>query len=117
MQEARFLEKQKEVTISTVNGQKQYTLCLNERKETRRNDYSEEETLEFVYDFNQFTDNTVNEQDVLTNPAKYIDYVSKKAVVPEQKTIDTRVSELEQRQAVAEQALQEALLMIMDGVE
>lgn len=114
MQEASFFEKQEPVTVITVDGVKQFIICLNERE--KANTIGLEEKMEYkqyVYDFNMFKDSSVDEADVKANPQKYLEYVPKTVEPVVQATIEKRVMALEQRQDNADQALQDLICTVM----
>lgn len=73
------------------------------------------EYKQYVYDFNQFKDDTVDEADVKANPEKYLEYVTTKVPesAPTTETIEDRVQTLEQRQDDADQALQDLICTVM----
>lgn len=123
MQEARFLERQEAVTVTTVDDVKQYTICVNEKEHEVKNEQMEGEEgqvttyIEYVYDFNQFKDNSVDEEDVKEYPTKYLLYEPKVVLPVTPANVEERVATLEERQDMTEQALQDAILMIMEGGE
>lgn len=114
MQEASFFEKQEPVTVSNIDGVKQYILCLDEKEEMHTFGLEEKtEFKQYVYKFNMFNDNSVNEADVKANPQKYLEYVPKTVESVVQATIEKRVMVLEQRQDNADQALQDLICTVM----
>lgn len=114
MQEASFFERQELVTVITVDGVKQFIICLNEREKTNTIGLEEKmEYKQYVYDFNMFKDSSIDENDVKANPQKYIEYVPKIAEPIMQATIEKRVMVLEQRQNDADQALQDLICTVM----
>lgn len=121
MIKATSAERQAEVTVKEIDGEKQYTLFLNE-KEVESPSFglegTEEKRTEFQYDFNQFYSNKADETDVKKNPSKYLDYVSDVEdtnTVPSEPTtpLEDRITTLEQRQDDADQALQDLICTIM----
>lgn len=119
MQKAIFDQKQENVVVKDIEGIKQYTICLNEEEiEMKFYKLDEEETttkIEYQYDFNQFYDNELSEEDVRSNPSKYLDYAASSKVPTEEstKTLDERISTIEQRQDDADQALQDLICTVM----
>ena len=114
MQKASFFEKQEPVTVSTVDGVRQYAICLHEAEEAHSIGFEEQtEYKQYVYDFNIFKDNTVDEADVKANPEKYLDYAPKIEEPVTPTTIEDRVMTLEQRQDDADQALQDLICTVM----
>lgn len=119
MQKAIFDQKQESVVVKDIEGIKQYTICLNEEEiEMKSYKLDEEATvtkIEYQYDFNQFYDNELSEEDVKANPGKYLDYVASSKVSTEEstKTLDERISTIEQRQDDADQALQDLICTVM----
>lgn len=114
MQEASFFEKQEPVTVNTVDGVKQYVICLDEREEMHTIGLGEKtEYKQYVYKFNMFKDNSVDEADVKANPQKYLEYAPKTVEPVVQATIEKRVMVLEQRQDNADQALQDLICTVM----
>ena len=114
MQEASFFEKQEPVTVSNIDGVKQYILCLDEKEEMHTFGLEEKtEFKQYVYKFNMFKDNSVNEADVNANPQKYLEYVPKTLEPIVQTTLEKRVKTLEQRQDDADQALQDLICTVM----
>lgn len=119
IQKARFLEKQEPVTVTHVDGDTWYTICVNEKiEESSYDSFSEGITgtyTEYVYDLNQFKDNSLNEEEVIAHPEEYINYTPKEVTPVTPFNIEERVADLEMRQAVAEQALQDVILMTTGG--
>lgn len=118
MQRARFLEHQEPVIVSHIEGDTWFTICLNETIETNSYDFTDGEThtiTEYVYDFNQFKDNSLDEEDVIEHPEEYINYTPKVVEPVTPVNIEERVADLEMRQAVSEQALQDVILMATGG--
>lgn len=119
MQKAIFDQKQDNVVVKDIEGIKQYTICLNEEEVEMVSYELDKDTattkIEYQYDFNQFYDNELNEEDVKANPGKYLDYVASSKVPAEEstKTLDERISTIEQRQDDADQALQDLICTVM----
>lgn len=119
MQKAIFDQKQENVVVKDIEGVKQYTICLNEEEIEMTSYEPDKDTttikIEYQYDFNQFYDSELNEEDVKTNPGKYLDYVASSKVPAEEstKTLDERISTVEQRQDDADQALQDLICTVM----
>ena len=117
IQKARFLKKQKPVTVTHVDNDTWYTICLNEQiEESSYDSFSEGTTgtyTEYVYDLNQFKDNSLNEEEVIAHPEEYINYAPKEVTPVTPFNIEERVANLEAQQAITDQAVQDALLMIM----
>lgn len=114
MQEASFFEKQDPVTVNTVDGVKQYVICLDEREEMHTIGLEEKtEFKQYVYKFNMFKDNSVDEEDVKANPQNYLEYMPKTVETIVQTTLEKRVKTLEQRQDDADQALQDLICTVM----
>lgn len=120
MQKAIFDQKQESVVVKDIEGIKQYTICLNEEEIEMKFYTLDEEAaattkIEYQYDFNQFYDNELSEEDVKANPGKYLDYVASSKVPTEEstKTLDERISTIEQRQDDADQALQDLICTVM----
>ena len=120
MEKALFMKHQEPVTVDHINGETWFTICLNERIEERTYDSSfEQETsktyTDYVYDFNQFKDNSLDEEDVKAHPENYLDYVPKQEIPVTPANIEERVATLEMKQEVSDQALQDVMLMVMGG--
>lgn len=119
IQKARFLIKQKPVTVTHVENDTWYTICLNEQvEETSYESFGEKMEgtyIEYVYDLNQFKDNSLDEEEVIVHPEEYINYVPKTVEPVTPFNIEERVANLEAQQAITDQAVQDALLMMMGG--
>lgn len=117
IQKARFLEKQNPVTVTHIDGDTWFTICVNEQVEENTYESFNDEPLktvtEYVYDLNQFKDNTVDEEEVIAHPEEYINYVPKAVTPVTPLNIEQRVANLETQQAITDQAVQDALLMLM----
>lgn len=109
MTKANTTEKQNPVTVKDIDGIKQYTIFINEEEVPNLsfNENEEDTGTHFEYDFNQFYDNTVEENDVKEHPEKYLDYVPKQAVS------ETKTTTVEDRLSVLEEAVQDIALALM----
>lgn len=120
IQKARFLQKQNPVTVTHIDNDTWYTICLNEQiVETSYEVFGDEKTegtyTEYIYDLNQFKDNSLSEEDVVTHPEEYINYIPKVIEPVTPLNIEQRVADLEMKQEVSDQALQDVMLMVMGG--
>lgn len=120
IQKARFLQRQNPVTVTHIDNDTWYTICLNEQiSETSYETFGDEKTegtyTEYIYDLNQFKDNSLNEEDVVTHPEEYINYIPKFVEPVTPLNIEQRVADLEMKQEVSDQALQDVMLMVMGG--
>ena len=107
MTKANTTEKQNPVTVKDIDGIKQYTIFINE-KEVPNLSFNEEDTgAHYEYEFNQFYDNTVDENDVKEHPEQYLDYVPKQAVS------EAKTATMEDRLSVLEEAVQDIALALM----
>ncbi len=110
MEKAFFSEKQAIVSILRFEDRTQYTICLNEKEQETSYPYmdgNENKVIQYEYDFNQFYDNTVDENDVKEHPEQYLDYVPKQAVS------ETKTTTVEDRLSVLEEAVQDIALALM----
>lgn len=107
MTKANTTEKQNPVTVKDIDGIKQYTIFINE-KEVPNLSFNEEDTgTHYEYDFNQFYDNTVDENDVKEHSEQYLDYVPKQAIS------EAKTTTMEDRLSVLEEAVQDIALALM----
>lgn len=77
MRKARFAEKQKEVTLVTVDGQTTVRVCLHESPVDVENPETGEITgQEYLYDSNEWSDaeDNIDEDAIKANPEDYLDY-------------------------------------------
>lgn len=111
MTKALFDKKQEAVT---KHGD-YFQICLNGKEKTIREEDGNRTAWE--YDFNEFQDSTVVENDVRANPSAYLDYVPYSPGVPkdqEKSEIAKAVVALKAQQEQTDQALQELIVMMME---
>lgn len=90
---AIFDSKQPSVQIFTVDGKTTVQICLNEVEETVTSAEDGNQTVQYSYDFNEFTDKTdsIDIDAIKADPSAYLEY--QPAADP---TAEERLSELEQ---------------------
>lgn len=92
-----------------------YQICLNGEKKSIREENGTRTAWE--YDYNEFRDATVMENEVRANPSAYLDYVPYTPGVPkdqEKSEIAKAVVALKAQQEQTDQALQELIVMMME---
>lgn len=107
MTKANTTEKQNPVTVKDIDGIKQYTIFINEKEVPNLSFNEEDAGIHYEYDFNQFYDNTVDENDVKEHPEQYLDYVPKQAVSA------AKTTTMEDRLSVLEEAVQDIALALI----
>lgn len=81
----------------------------------------EEPNIQYVYDFAEFTETTeyLDPAEVEADPEAYLDYVPQGGEVhqeePAESTIAQRIAEIEERQDLADEALQELIITVLGG--
>ena len=110
MHVAEFSEKQPKVRVNQVNGDQWFYIALNETEVNRSDENTNTSMALYRYDYNDFMDNSINQNDVQNNPEKYLNYT------PQTETIDAdlmsnndRISVLEENQQIIIAALAEII--------
>lgn len=86
-------------------------MALNEKEVV---DITEDHTItQYEYDWNEFKDDNLTLEDVLENPSKFLEYDPKPTPEPTKENIYDVVKELETKQDIAEQAIQDLMLLMM----
>lgn len=83
---ARFSEKQDAVKFTTIDGMTTVQICLNEQAEAVTPDDGDAYT-EYVYDYNEWQEESVDQDAIKNAPEKYIDYVPAPKATAEQQRI------------------------------
>lgn len=94
IERAMFLEPQPKVNVREILGETWFTICLNEQVKNVINEFDHEtkEYIQYVYDFNQFSDNSLDVEDVKKNPEKYLHYVPKEKEKVTVQSLEERVN-------------------------
>lgn len=110
MRVVEFSEKQPEVRINHVNGDRWFYIALHKAEVNRNVENSDVNMTLYQYDYNDFMDNSIDQNDVQNNPEKYLNYVTKIEVgnVYTSEDID-RITALEENQQVIIEALAEII--------
>lgn len=114
--------KRPAVTITVMDGTKQYQIFLNEQEVTMTTpdmDGEEHSETQYQYDFNEFRTDALSEDEVKAHPEKYLNYTPI-ASLPEpekQESIDATIKALQDAQEETAQAVQDMLAMQMEAKE
>ncbi len=115
MQKAIFAKKQNAVLVEEVESGTQYTICLNETPVVTEFQFEEAfEITQYQYDFNQFIDSNIKQDDVKAHPEEYLEYIPKvETKDQESEDLSKRIEALEKRQNDSDQALQDLICTFM----
>lgn len=110
MHVVEFSEKQPEVRVNHVNGDRWFYIALHETEVNRHVENSDTNMTMYQYDYNDFMDNSIDQDDVQNNPEKYLNYVTKIEVSNVYTSEDNdRIAALEENQQVIIAALAEII--------
>lgn len=110
MRIVEFSKKQPEVHINHVNGDRWFYIALHEAEVNQHVENSDVNMTLYQYDYNDFMDNSIDQDDVQNNPEKYLNYVTKIEVSDAYASEDNdRITALEENQQVIIEALAEII--------
>ena len=110
MHVAEFSEKQPKVRVNQVNGDKWFYIALNETEINRSDENTNTSMTLYRYDYNDFMDNSINQDDIQNNPEKYLNYTPQTEIIDaDSMGNDDRISVLEENQQIIIAALAEII--------
>lgn len=84
MRKATFDSKQETTKFMTVDGRTTVQICMN-GEEVQREQEDGTKVNEYVYDFNEFTEENPDIDAIKANPENYLDYSPAKAATAEER--------------------------------
>ena len=110
MHVAEFSEKQPKVRVNQINGDQWFYIALNETEVNRSDENTNTSMTLYRYDYNDFMDNSINQDDAQNNPEKYLNYTQQTETIDTDSTDNNdRISVLEENQQIIIEALAEII--------